>query len=82
MEEAGYGVESYYGGYPFIQDKTFVSNRHCGRGSGVGFGIVRTLTLRAETSVEDCKIKQTLLLSTVLFEFFCPKNEKEVQHFK
>jgi hypothetical protein len=28
VEEEGYGVESYYGGYPFIEGNTFVSNRH------------------------------------------------------
>jgi hypothetical protein len=37
---------------------------------------------KAYTKPWSVKIKQTLLLNTDLFEFFCPENEKDVQHFK
>jgi len=37
---------------------------------------------KAYTRPWSVKIKQTLLLDTDLFEFFCPENEKDVQHFK
>jgi hypothetical protein len=39
MEEAGYGVESYRGAYPFVYGNTFVSNRHS---IAAGFGTAHT----------------------------------------
>ena len=39
MQEAGYGVEAYDGGYPFVQGNTFVSNRHAVAG---GHGTTNT----------------------------------------
>jgi hypothetical protein len=37
---------------------------------------------KAYTKPWTVKIKQNILLDTDLFEFFCPENEKDVQHFK
>ncbi|MCW5852134.1 MAG: hypothetical protein KIT87_18820 [Anaerolineae bacterium] len=33
-QEAGYGVEAHYGGFPLIEGNTFVSNRHAIMGDG------------------------------------------------
>src|ERR1035438_8874499 len=38
-QEAGYGIESYLGAYPFLFGNTFVSNRHA---IAAGFGTSRT----------------------------------------